>query len=255
MWIIRPLKQIQKSSFYLLIKAVLFQEIWLFHKELNGQNLPRAGRMNQKFLWDYMAYSYLNLLLWNISSASHVNHFSGIKWYSGITALVSILSWLNKYIIFSDSPGFLHSTFGELMSPTPQCQVVSVVISCFQRNLRLEQQKRQVDLVVKLGRQVYSRGSNTALSMQEESFIVLCVTSTLHKLATHLIPRDVCWINEQYAAFSLRSFSHSCISLACYWGPYQCGVPGLRCDMLFLRNYRVFPSLRQERVADRDQWH
>lgn len=65
------------------------------------------------------------------------------------------------------------------MSPIPQCQVASVIISYFQGNLNWSSRTGKGALVVKLGRQVYSTGSNTALSMQKESFIILCMTSTL----------------------------------------------------------------------------
>lgn len=106
-------------------------------------NMPYT-RKSQQFLWEQVTYFYyLNFFI----GIFHQNHMkttsSDIRWYRGVLYPASLLSWLNKYVIFFDSSGLSHGTCAELISPILQCQAVSVIISCFQENFKLEQQNRQ----------------------------------------------------------------------------------------------------------------
>ena len=139
MWIIR----IFINLFYLLLKAVLSQETWKSHRVMWSVICPIQERVSNS-----SGSKWLTFIIWIFFiGIFHQNHMkttsSDIRWYRGVLYPASLLSWLNKYVIFFDSSRLSHGTCAELISPILQCQAVSVIISCFQENFKLEQQNRK----------------------------------------------------------------------------------------------------------------
>lgn len=118
---------------------------------------------------------------WNILSTSHT--------YKPFLLVIksTTVCYENPSLYFVDLINTYFSWFfwiitwhiAELISPIPQCQVVTVIISCFQGNLGLEQQNScRPSGKIKL--MSISPCLFMMLSMQK-SFIILCMTSTLYK--------------------------------------------------------------------------
>lgn len=233
------------NLFYLLLKAVLSQETWKSHRVMWSVICPVQERVSNS-----SGSKWLTFIIWIfVIGIFHQNHMkstsSDIRWYRGVLYPASLLSWLNKYVIFFDSSGLSHGTCAELISPILQCQAVSVIISCSRKILnwssRIGKARPSGKLVWSAFLSVYSKGSNTPLWMQAVSSIILSMTSASHNTS--------CTVDSQCAKFRYHLFFHL-DSLTCYWGYASVGCLHSDTHMFFLKNYRIFATLRQEWEAE-----